>query len=237
MKTLKTLLVLAFIGLAGTASAQFTNSNSSASSGSSMWTTVKTDGYNRIYVGYNGVKAKIDYPGVDDMKYPGFSIGYLRGIGLTQKVPLYLEIGGEIDFNRYSDNMAYDDGYDLYSVDYKETMLALKIPVSLAYRLSINDDFAITPKFGFDFRLNLFGKAKMEAEGESVDWNLFDDDEMLEYHPFAIEGYKRFQAGWHIGVGFDYKTWYLGVDYGTSFNEISEKVKLATTSVTVGYNF
>ena len=107
----------------------------------------------------------------------------------------------------------------------------------MAYRLNINDNFSITPRFGFDFRLNLTGKAKIEAGGESFDWGLFDDDEMLEYHPFAEEGYKRFQAGWHIGVGFDYKAIHLGVDYGTSFNEISDKVKLATTSVVVGWNF
>lgn len=236
MKTLKALLVLAFVGLAGTASAQFANSGSSAS-GSSIWTTVNTDGYNRVYVGYSGVKGKVDLSGFDDIKYPGFSVGYLRGIGLTQKLPLYLEVGGEINFNRCSDFPYIEELTEVPGIDYKETVLALKIPVSLAYRLSINDDFAITPKFGFDFRLNLMGKAKAEAGGESIDWNLFDDDEMLDNHPIAMEGYKRFQAGWHIGVGFDYKALHFGVDYGTSFNEISEKVKLATTSVTVGYNF
>jgi len=222
MKTLKALLVLAFVGLAGTASAQFANSGSSAS-GSSIWTTVNTDGYNRVYVGYSGVKGKIDIDGADDMKFPGFSVGYLRGIGLTQKVPLYLEVGGEIDFNRYSES---EEG-----LDYKETLLGLKIPVSLVYRLNINENFSISPLFGFDFRLNLMGKGKYEYDGESEDWNLFDDDEM------DGEAYKRFQAGWHIGVGFDYKALHFGVDYGTSFNEITEKVKLATTSVTVGYNF
>lgn len=222
MKTLKALLVLAFVGLAGTASAQFANSGSSAS-GSSIWTTVNTDGYNRVYVGYSGVKGKIDIDNADDMKFPGFSVGYLRGIGLTQKVPLYLEVGGEIDFNRYSES---EEG-----LDYKETLLGLKIPVSLVYRLNINENFSISPLFGFDFRLNLMGKGKYEYDGESEDWNLFDDDEM------GGEAYKRFQAGWHIGVGFDYKALHFGVDYGTSFNEISEKVKLATTSVTVGYNF
>lgn len=222
MKTLKALLVLAFVGLAGTASAQFANSGSSAS-GSSIWTTVNTDGYNRVYVGYSGVKGKIDIDGADDMKFPGFSVGYLRGIGLTQKVPLYLEVGGEIDFNRYSESEGGED--------YKQTILGLKIPVSLVYRLNINENFSISPLFGFDFRLNLMGKGKSESDGESEDWNLFDDDEM------GGEAYKRFQAGWHIGVGFDYKALHFGVDYGTSFNEITEKVKLATTSVTVGYNF
>ena len=100
-----------------------------------------------------GVKGKIDIDGADDMKFPGFSVGYLRGIGLTQKVPLYLEVGGEIDFNRYSES---EEGED-----YKQTILGLKIPVSLVYRLNINENFSISPLFGFDFRLNLMGKGKL----------------------------------------------------------------------------
>ena len=207
MRKFKCLLLLAFIGLTTSAFAQ------------NDYT-----GYNRIYVGYTGVNAKWSADGESvSQKFPGFSVGYLRGISLTQKVPLYLEVGGEIDFNRYSES---EEG-----LDYKETLLGLKIPVSLVYRLNINENFSISPLFGFDFRLNLMGKGKYEYDGESEDWNLFDDDEM------DGEAYKRFQAGWHIGVGFDYKALHFGVDYGTSFNEITEKVKLATTSVTVGYNF
>ena len=227
MKALRSLLVLAFIGLAtATASAQFANSSSSsASAGSSIWTTVNTDGYNRIYVGYTGVKPFFDGESGDN--YPGFSLGYLRGIGLTQNVPLYLEVGGAIQFNRYSDT--YDDGYD--TMDYSETLLGLNIPVSLVYRINVSDNFAISPNFGFNFRLNLLGKGKVEAEGESEDWNLFDDDDMGD------DAYNRFQVGWHIGVGFDYKALHFGVDWGTDFNEIAEETKLRTTYVTLGWNF
>ena len=246
MKTLKALLVLAFVGLAGTASAQFANSGSSAS-GSSIWTTVNTDGYNRVYVSYNPIKAKIDLPGEDDMKFQGFSVGYLRGIGLTQKLPLYLEVGAGLRYGRYKDDYSEsgDDGYDtyIYTDEYKVTIFALNIPVSLVYRINVNEDFAISPNFGFDFRLNLSGKYKNErsvsyggeTESKSEDCNLFDDDEMKKAE--LGEGWKRFQAGWHIGVGFDYKALHFGVDYGTDFNEITEKTKVATTSVTVGYNF
>lgn len=118
-----------------------------------------------------------------------------------------------------------------------QSILGLNIPVSLVYRINISDDFAISPNFGFNFRLNLLGKGKYEAGGESEDFNLFDDDEMDEWHPIYYEAYKRFQMGWHIGVGFDYKALHLGVDYGTDFSEIAEETKLRTTSVTLGFNF
>ena len=90
MRTLKALLVLVLVGLTTSASAQFANSASSF--GKSIWTTVNTDGYNRIYVSY--LPSKLDMYGVLDFKMNGsFQVGYLRGIGLTQKVPLYLEVG------------------------------------------------------------------------------------------------------------------------------------------------
>lgn len=151
------------------------------------------------------------------------SVGYLRGISLTQKVPLFLEVGGALQFNKWSED--YEGATD------SQTLLGLNIPVSLLYKFNITDDFAISPDFGFNFRLNLMGKGKWEYDGESEDWNLFDDDEM------DGEACNRFQVGWHIGVGFDYKALHLGVDWGTDFNEIAEKTKLRTTYVTLGWNF
>lgn len=240
MKALRSLLVLAFIGLAtGTASAQFANSSSSSAFGSSIWTTVNTDSYNRIYFSYLPSVLKIDGVDGDDLgalddvrKLKGsFEIGYLRGIGLTDKVPLYLEVGGALQL-RHNKN-------DIMGADVKVNMFSLNIPVSLAYRININDDFAISPNFGFDFRINMTGKVKGEYEGEELfDVDLFDDMTFDDgYDEHTIEGMKRFQAGWHIGVGFDYKALYFGVNYGTDFNEITEECKIATTSVRVGWNF
>lgn len=206
MRKFKCLLLLAFIGL------------TTSAFGQSIWNTVNTDGYNRIYVGYTGVNAKYSEDGFSDSQnFPGFSVGYLRGIGLTQKVPLYLEVGGALQYNKYSEN-----GGSI-------KMFGLNIPVSLAYRINVSDDFAISPNFGLNFRLNLTGKAEEEGGGESV--NLFDDDEM------GGEAWNRFQVGWHIGVGFDYKFLHLGVDWGTDFSEITENINCRTTYVTLGWNF
>ena len=207
MRKFKCLLLLAFIGLTTSAFAQ------------NDYT-----GYNRIYVGYTGVNAKWSADGESvSQKFPGFSVGYLRGISLTQKVPLYLEVGGALQYNKWS-----EEGESA-------KIFGLNIPVSLVYRINVTDDFAISPNFGLNFRLNLLGKGKAEQDGESVDWNLFDDKEMEEAD--QGEAYKRFQAGWHIGVGFDYKAIHLGVDWGTDFNEITKNVNCKTTYVTLGYNF
>lgn len=201
MRKFKCLLLLAFIGLTTSAFAQ------------NDYT-----GYNRIYVGYTGVNAKWSADDISEsQKFPGFSVGYLRGISLTQKVPLYLEVGGALQYNKYS-----EDGESM-------KMFGLNIPVSLLYRFNITDDFSISPNFGFNFRLNLMGKGEDDGSDESV--NLFDDDEM------GGEAWNRFQAGWHIGANFDYKFLNLGVNWGTDFNDITENVNCRTISVTLGWNF
>ena len=220
MKALRSLLVLAFIGLAtATASAQFANSSSSSASGSSIWTTVNTDGYNRIYVSYLPSKLKFN-DGDEDLKLKGsFEAGYLRGIGLTSNVPLYLEVGGALQYRSYSEE---DYGYET-----KFNMLSLNIPVALTYRINVTDDFAVSPNFGFDFRVNVMGKEKVTEDG----------DELYDTDLFSDADWNRFQAGWHIGVGLDYRALHFGVQYGTDFNEIAEELKIATTSVTLGFNF
>lgn len=239
MKKFKLFVLLAFMGLATSASAQFVNSGSSSSSTSSKSsfdaTSVKTDGWSRIYVSYTPSKMKFDYDDADDVKFKGFTVGWLRGFGLTQNLPLYMEAGAGIQYRTYKDEDSESySGYE-YSYSDKYTMWSLNIPVNLLYRFNVTDDFSISPYFGLDFRVNLLGKNKSEVtmydETDSEDWNLFDDDDM-DGDPWG-----RFQAGWHIGVGLDYRAIHFGVEYGTDFNEIAEKSKFATTSVTLGLNF
>lgn len=235
MKNLRKCLLLAFVALATTASAQFVNSKSSSSSVSSRFTSVTTDGWNRLYVSYNPSKLKTDIRGADDLDMKGFTLGYLRGFSVTQKLPLYIEAGVAFQYRAYSED--YNDyGYD---VTEKMNAMSLNIPVHLLYRFNVTDDFSIEPFFGFDFRFNLSGKYKIESGYGGVqtdsEYNLFDKDEMND--ALGIDAFKRFQAGWHIGVNLSYKPVYFGVHYGKDFNEINDHVKVATTYITLGYNF
>jgi len=236
MKKFKLFVLAAFLGLATSASAQFVNSGSSNSSASSTsssfdFTSVKTNGWSRIYVSYLPSKMKLDYDDADDMKFKGFQVGWLKGFGLTQRLPLYMEAGAAIQYRSYKDEES--DSY--YDFSQKCNLLSLNIPVNLLYRFNIKDDFSISPYFGLDFRINLLGKIKYEEtyDGDTDSWdgNLFDDDDMDN------EAWKRFQAGWHIGVGFDYRIIHIAVEYGTDFNEIAEKSKFATPAITLGLNF
>ena len=116
MKKFKLFVLAAFLGLATSASAQFVNSGSSNSSASSTsssfdFTSVKTNGWSRIYVSYLPSKMKLDYDDADDMKFKGFQVGWLKGFGLTQRLPLYMEAGAAIQYRSYKDEES-DSYYD-----------------------------------------------------------------------------------------------------------------------------
>lgn len=274
MKTIKTCLLLAFMGLATTASAQFVTSSGNNSGndmsqqggGSSFdFTSVKTSGWNRVYVSYNPSKINFsddDYEFIDgeDIKFKGFTVGYLRGFSLTKKVPLYMEIGLGFQYRnyKYSDDEIYpmlsEEAYedeDLNTnfsdddVTLKYTMMSLNIPINLLYRFNINNDFSISPYFGFDLRFNIKATQKSEwtaytdydyEDTEEQEWSndCFDKKDMGDDDDYV---WNRFQAGWHIGVGLDYKALHIGVEYGKDFNELCKKAKLSTTSITLGVNF
>lgn len=285
MKTIKTCLLLAFMGLATTASAQFvTSSGNNSGNGMSQqgggssfdFTSVKTSGWNRVYVSYNPSKINFsddDYEFIDgeDIKFKGFTVGYLRGFSLTKKVPLYMEIGLGFQYRnyKYSDDElyinlpeeAFDDD-DLIPVAFndeerslKYTMMSLNIPINLLYRFNINNDFSISPYFGFDLRFNIkatqkwewvapadyeedyYGNITITSDAKSdQEWSndCFDKKDMGDDDDYV---WNRFQAGWHIGVGLDYKALHIGVEYGKDFNELCKKAKLSTTSITLGVNF
>lgn len=233
MRNLRKYVLLALVGLAASASAQSVNSG--ASSVSSRFTSVTTDGWNRLYISYTPSKLKVDARGADDLDMKGFQIGYMRGFSVTQKLPLYIEAGAAFQYRAYNE----DEDYSGVEVSEKATTMSLNIPVHLLYRFNVTDDFSIEPFFGFDFRFNLSGKLKVEGSygGYSIseDYNLFDKDEMDD--ALGADAFKRFQAGWHIGVNLSYKPVYFGVHYGKDFNEINDDMKVATTYVTLGYNF
>lgn len=246
MKTFRLLAITGLMAFAGTASAQFVNSGSNATTTTPQTETgsrmIKdTRDYNRFEFGYLPSAMSFDYDDApDDEKFKGFEVGYIHGFNLTKKLPLFLELGGQIQYRSYKDSWSGEIYYEGYYFDtditYKEKLLSINIPVNLTYRLNINKDFAISPFFGFDFRINVIGKRPItvEVEGESADedYNLFDEDEMGKDNTW-----KRFQAGWHIGVNLDWKALHVGVAYGTDMNEIAEKTKFKTTTVALGFNF
>ena len=78
-------------------------------------------------------------------------------------------------------------------------------------------------------------EAEYEGESESESIDVFSKDDMKEYE--MGEAWKRFQAGWQIGVAFNINKFTLAASYGKDFTEISKKVKVSMPSITLGLNF
>lgn len=251
MKTIKIYLSACLLAVAATTSAQFANSNASSSSANSR--SIDTDEWNRVSVSFNPMKAVIDVEGADDLNFTGFSFSYAKGISIAKNLPIFVEAGinalyafGKEDYN--------DLGLDEDLLERKTNIFSVNIPVNLVYKISLsNSKVSIVPYVGVNFRGNIIGKQKydltidtnelgfsedefwteIEDEGFKQETNMFDKKETGS----KDATWKRFQMGWQIGVGLNYSKLYIGLGYGKDFTELCKKTKIATTSITLGYNF
>lgn len=226
MKTLKLFLAFAFVAMATSVSAEQRVENQSPAPAVGF-----NNGWDRVFVSYNASSMMFDYKGAENVSFPGFSLGYMKGFSVSNKLPFYVEAGAALQFRSHKEDMSDPD----YEETVKQNFFSLNIPVNFVYKWNINEDFSLDPFVGIDLRFNLSGKEKYtyKDEYDEIDesYSLFSKDDM------GGEPYKRFQAGWHIGVGANYKAFNLSISYGSDFNEIAEKTKFATTVISLGYNF
>lgn len=204
--------------------------------------------YSRVYVSFNPNTIKYDFDGDDDEseKLTGFSVGYLYGISLTQKLPLFLEVGGRFNYSFKKESIAEYEGYDDDDFntdfgDFKLKYASIAAPINLAYKFTTaGGKLDITPFVGVTAKFNLLAQssANLTDEGENyVDEeyykaNFFDKDDV------GKDGqWSRFQMGWQIGAGVTYNKFYLGLHYGGDFGEIAEDTKTSNWGLSLGYSF
>lgn len=203
------------------ASAQFTNASSKKSSSS----TEVTSGWNNLYVQYNSHKFNdndnaLFHKGSMD----GFTIGYNRGIGLSSSMPLYLEVGGGLQYSTGS-----NDDVDVH-------LLSVVAPVSVLYHFSFpNSTIGIEPLAGLNFRYNGWGEIKDDEDT----YDPFSDDD-TDDNPA-----NRFQVGLHLGVNAVFKKFVLGLKYNIGLSNFwkfkgdyeTTNVKFNTFTISAGYRF
>ena len=217
----KTLLLAAALMVCASASAQFTNASSKKSSSS----IEVTSGWNNLYVQYNSHKFNdndnaLFHKGSMD----GFTIGYNRGIGLSSSMPLYLEVGGGLQYSTGS-----NDDVDVH-------LLSVVAPVSVLYHFSFpNSTIGIEPLAGLNFRYNGWGEIKDDEDT----YDPFSDDD-TDDNPA-----NRFQVGLHLGVNAVFKKFVLGLKYNIGLSNFwkfkgdyeTTNVKFNTFTISAGYRF
>ncbi|MBD5303431.1 MAG: hypothetical protein HDS18_01590 [Bacteroides sp.] len=217
--------------------------------------------YNRVGISYdnNHYGFNKEFYGNDKEENPscstnGFGLNYTHGFGLSKTLPMFLEVGGSVNFGFYNDNGTILDYGD--KIEYKEQFqnINLTVPVSFAWKFGITDNFYITPYTGINFKLNFLTQERVGAtnDGKTVwsDWvNMLKEEKDKEYGLDKDEVWNVFQMGWHIGATFGWKQFSLGLQYGIDFIPayshtyslagFNETYKVNTTNfkLTLGYNF
>lgn len=243
MRNFKLFVLLVFLGLATSALAESFDSGSfgyssapASSRNSNSVFSKRTNGWNRVFISYLPTSVKWD-DGYDNenYKFQGFQVGWLKGFSLSPSIPLYLEGGVALQYRSYTDEDSDFDGHDRYGYSDKYRMLSVNLPINVLYRFNFTDDFSLSPYSGFDFRTNVLAKNKYEEwdndQRDSGDSSMFDEDE------WGSDAWNRFQVGWHIGVGVDYRMLHCDMEYGVDFNDLAKYAHLSTFAITFGFNF
>lgn len=257
MKKFRFFLSLCLIMVAATASAQFANGSKKGSSAA-----VNTDSYQRFYVSYNPLTIKPDKG--DDTNLTGFTFGFTKGISISKSLPLFVEAGARLNYGFKSETA---DDVELYgksedneyrfdgvvSSETKMTYMGVTVPVNLAYKwTSSSSSVSIIPFVGLTFKGNIIAKTKTTGTFDGTICDNHNGDilsdgtvelgeikkDYFDKKDVGKDGqWKRFQVGWQIGVGVDYKQLYVGFHYGSDFNEVCKKVNTSNWGVSLGFNF
>lgn len=164
--------------------------------------------YNRIALSYRNVNLS---SGGANFNLNGGSFDYIHGFGVTRSLPIYVETGASAAFTTKDTGSGSYAGY-----------MTIDVPVNCAYIFYIpNSEISISPFLGLNFKGNIIGTN--DVASDTQEW--YDEG-----------NYRRFQLGWNIGAGMNYKKFYVGLSYGTDFVQIAKKVNCGTFKLSLGLN-
>ena len=166
-------------------------------------------GWNTIWLEYNPSTFHMRDASVS---FRSSSFGYGRAIGLSSKIPLYIEPAIGMRYSYMDEHKGQEVDLDMWSV---------RVPVNVEYVCRVaNGPISLIPYAGLDFRYNF--------SGELGDRDIFDDGA-------SGEAARRFQVGWQAGVKVGFGKYVNAyVSYGTDFNEFDEDIRIHTISIGVG---
>ncbi len=247
MKRLYALLVVAFMAITPSLSAQSASFYNATRDAEKMIKQMPTNNYYRAYVGYNSAHVNWkDYGPLGEIMFPlksGFTLGYLESRHVLKGLPLFMEYGANI---QYLSGKADLIDIAIINRNYKANIFSLNIPVNAAFRLSFeNDTIAVTPFAGLNFRCNLAGNRAVEYVNPSGKLET-ETTKLFDKSTNENGAFNRFQMGVNMGVAVTYKVYTLSVSRVADFlklanihekNYLDDKGRLGVTTISFGYAF
>lgn len=243
MKTIKFIIAAIMLAVSTNSFAQFANSSKKSGSGSGSSSSVivfDTESYGRLSVSYSTITMKVggaaydnyssdlDRENKDKKAIPGVSIGYLGGISLSSKLPFFVEIGGNLNFNNGKHDKVYKS---------KIQTLSISVPVNFAYKLTFRPGVYVEPYAGISGKINILGREYYKSDSA----NMFDSKDV------GYDKWNRFQFGGQIGLNVGWKKLNLNMEYGwdsplqsyidSDYSSDNYYVKTNRFKIGVGVNF
>lgn len=174
----------------------------------------------------------------------GFNVAYTADFLVSRTLPLYVGTGMQWGF--FFRNKTYHDSENYNAVTAREhyKFVSMTVPVNVSYRVPVTPHVGVTPLFGLDFRVQVYGNRKttvttpgnQKLPGDMSGYeegsvNLFSKERL------GNDALRRFQLGWHAGLKFHYDAFLISISYGTDFVKLRNELGSSNLMVNVGYLF
>lgn len=170
-------------------------------------------GYNRIMFNYTPtfVTPSISDVSGDGQTLQGGGMSYTRGISVSSKLPMFVEVGIGAQFGTGDvfEGSAYDPYYGYSTrIHLGLNLLRVNVPVAFTYRFAFGSDkqIKISPFVGLNFGVNI-----VTDDDKNGHYDLFKD------YNYDDDNYQRFQMGMLFGANFTFKRFNLQVAYTLDF--------------------
>lgn len=159
--------------------------------------------YNGIYLQYNPtIVGDFDYYPYryDSYLANALTVGYVRSIPISSKIPFFLEVGGNLSYG-FKSEKPWNNNNNIRSTIH---MMSFNIPVNFGYSFGLGSErLALNPYVGFRMRINMLAQGVYTGYGDIESVNYFSKDDLAKYFNLGSDyTWNIFQVGLQAGVKF-----------------------------------
>lgn len=201
------------------------------------------ESYNRVSLScdYTFLSPNSHYPDQSDLTTNGAGLSYKHGFGVAKN--MFVETGISFDYLGSSQTDIETINKITFTLKEDYNNFNIQVPVNYVYRFVINDRVSIAPYAGLDFKIHCMSTVKDKFINHNDDSetelkvNLFSENDMGS----KDKTWNRFQMGWHIGAGVNFRRVNISLEYGTDFIPVfsykSAKINSSNLKISLGYTF